>query len=79
VAAEKALKRRQKESEEEVEVAIEEFFKLPERRKYFQDKMGEYCKLATKFLIDGAPEKSPGLSYFAYFFANFPSTRHENK
>jgi hypothetical protein len=74
-AAEKALKRR-KQAETEEEKVIE-FFNLPDRRQHFQEQIGELCELADKYLVKGAPEKTPGLSYFAYFFANFPSTRHE--
>ena len=75
--AEKALRRRAKTKEETEEEKVVELFNLPKRREYFQESIGELSEMVDKYLVKDAKEKTPGLSYFAYFFANLPSTRHE--
>ena len=75
--ADKTLKRRKVITEEAEEEKVVELFTLPKRRAYFQESIGELSEFVEKFLVKGATEKAPGLSYFAYFFANLPSTRHE--
>ena len=74
--AEKALKRRQK-AEEITEEKVIDLFDLPTRRKHFQEDIKELSEFVTKYLIEGAKEKTEGISFFSYFFANIPSTRHE--
>lgn len=73
--AEKALRR--KRVEEKDEEKIIDFYNLPDRREHFQKFIGDLSELTEKYLVKGAPEKSPGMSYFAYYFSNLPSTRHE--